>query len=140
MCPPIVRRGVPTGRRRRARPAAARPGSWGSNACCTPETGTQVPATVDATYSANDGSQRRALRSARREQGLGETRLAQSSRRLADGHGSQGHRRSREAPGMNASASTVLAGAPAIARSIHRRSVPGQRKTALRGRNQGAAG
>jgi len=51
---------------------------------------------------------------------------------------------------MNASASTVLAGAPSIARSIHRRSVPGQRKTALRGsktkerlggeENQGAVG
>ena len=51
------------------------------------ETGTQVPA--------NDGSQRRALRS--RGEGPGEIRIARSSLRLADGPGSQGRRRSREA-------------------------------------------
>ena len=56
----------------------------------------QVSATDDATYSANDGSQRRALRYARGE-GPGEIRIARSSLRLADGPGSQGRRRSREA-------------------------------------------
>lgn len=60
------------------------------------DAGSAVPATVDAMYSANDGSERRALCSARRE-GPGEIRIARSSWRLADGPGSHGRLRSREA-------------------------------------------